>query len=215
LRLAEDGELLIKSPTLFAGYYKDPETTAAVLQDSWLATGDIAEFDAEGYIYITGRKKEVLVSSNGKKIYPARIESLFHLEPLVNQVFLLGDRMPYVAALFTLNMAAVEAVKGMDDYLGRPMPEIVKAPPVVAELKGLVARVNGQLAPFERIRKYHVLERDFTIADGELTPTMKVRRTKVLENHRQTISTLYLGREREEVGEAGPTLSRASAAPRL
>src|SRR5205085_8813963 len=112
MKLAEDGELLIKSPFLFAGYYKDPEATASVLRNGWLHTGDIAEIDADGYVYITGRKKELIVSSNGKKIYPARIESLFKVEPLVNQVLLVGDRQPYVTALLTINAGAVESLGG-------------------------------------------------------------------------------------------------------
>lgn len=197
LRVSEDGELLIKSPTLFSGYYKEPEATAAVLQDGWLATGDIAEIDADGYVYITGRKKEVLVSSNGKKIYPARIENLFKVEPLINQVLLLGDGMPHVAALFTLNPAAAESLKGMEGASKRPLEEIVKAEPVRGEVGALVARVNQQLADFEKIRRFHILDRDFTIADGELTPTMKVRRTRVLENHREIIAGLFPGRGAE------------------
>jgi long-chain acyl-CoA synthetase len=179
LRLAEDGELLINSPTLFAGYYKDPEATAAVLRDGWLYTGDIAEIDAEGYVYITGRKKELIVSSNGKKIYPARIEMLFKTEPIINQVVLIGDRLPYVTALVTVNAA--------DGAL-----------PVVAEVGKAVARVNRQLAPFEQIRKFRVLERDFSIEQGELTPTMKVRRNRVLENHRHLVSELYMGKEESQ-----------------
>ncbi|HUA18915.1 MAG TPA: long-chain fatty acid--CoA ligase [Bryobacteraceae bacterium] len=178
LRLAEDGELLIKSPTLFSGYYKDPEATAAVLRDGWLYTGDIAEFDGDGYVYITGRKKELIVSSNGKKIYPARIEMLFKTEPIINQVVLIGDRLPYVTALVTVN--ATEP--------GRATAEVGKA----------VARVNRQLAPFEQIRKFRVLERDFSIEAGELTPTMKVRRNRVLENHRQVVSELYMGKEESQ-----------------
>jgi long-chain acyl-CoA synthetase len=94
---------MLRSPCLFIGYYKDPEATAAVLRDGWLATGDIAERDADGYYYITGRKKELIVSSNGKKIYPSRIESMFKREPLINQVLLVGDRLPYVTAIFTVN----------------------------------------------------------------------------------------------------------------
>ncbi len=195
MRLGEDGELLIKSPTLFSGYYKDPRTTAEVLEGGWLHTGDIAEFDAEGYIYITGRKKELLVSSNGKKIFPSRIETLFKMEPLVNQVLLIGDKMPYVAALFTVNAAAAESLKGMEEYRSRPVSEVVAAPPVSAEMKKAVARVNRQLAPFEQVRRYHLLDRDFSIEAGELTPTMKVRRTRVLENHRKIISALFLGRD--------------------
>ncbi len=197
LKLADDGELMIKSPTLFSGYYKDPEATAGVLRDGWLATGDIAEIDAEGYVYITGRKKEVLVSSNGKKIYPARIENLFKVEPLINQVLLLGDGMPYVAALFTLNLAAVESLKGMNGASQWPMEKVVQAEPVRKEVRRLVDRVNSQLADFERIRRFHILERDFTIADGELTPTMKIRRARVVENHREIIASLFRGRAGE------------------
>lgn len=179
LRLAEDGELLIKSPTLFAGYYNDPEATAAVLRNGWLYTGDIAEFDAEGYVYITGRKKELIVSSNGKKIYPARIEMLFKTEPIINQVVLIGDRLPYVTALLTVNAA---------DGVASPEAEVKKA----------VARVNRKLAPFEQIRRFRILERDFSIESGELTPTMKVRRNRVLENHRDVVSELYLGKEESQ-----------------
>lgn len=193
-KLADDGELLIKSPTLFDGYYKDPDATALVLKDGWLATGDIAEIRPNGFVYITGRKKEVLVSSNGKKIYPSRIENLFKIEPLISQVLVLGDRMPYVAAIFTLNPPAVESIKGMEGFRQMRMAELVKARPVQAEMKKLVARVNQNLAPFEQIRRFHILDRDFSIQDGELTPTMKVRRTRVIENHKTTINTLYLGK---------------------
>ncbi|MGB6944280.1 MAG: long-chain fatty acid--CoA ligase [Bryobacteraceae bacterium] len=179
LRLAEDGELLIKSPALFLGYYNDPEATKAVLRDGWLHTGDIAEIDPEGYVFITGRKKELIVSSNGKKIYPARIEMLFKTEPVINQVVLIGDRLPYVTALVTINAAEV-------------------ATSAEVEVKKAVARVNRKLAPFEQIRKFRILERDFSIESGELTPTMKVRRNRVLENHRDLVSELYMGKEESQ-----------------
>jgi long-chain acyl-CoA synthetase len=179
LRLAEDGELLIKSATLFSGYFSDPAATEAVLRDGWLYTGDIAEFDTDGYVYITGRKKELIVSSNGKKIYPARIELLFKTEPIINQVVLIGDRLPYVTALVTVN--AAEAAHSTE-----------------AEVKKAVARVNRRLAPFEQIRKFRILEREFSIERGELTPTMKVRRNRVLENHRELVSELYMGKEESQ-----------------
>ena len=179
LRLAEDNELLIMSPTLFSGYFGDPAATEAVLRDGWLYTGDIAEFDADGYVYITGRKKELIVSSNGKKIYPARIELLFKTEPIINQVVLIGDRLPYVTALVTVNAAAV-------------------ADSAEAEVKKAIARVNRRLAPFEQIRKFRILEREFSIERGELTPTMKVRRNRVLENHRELVSELYMGKEESQ-----------------
>jgi long-chain acyl-CoA synthetase len=179
LRLAEDGELLVRSPTLFSGYFGDPAATEAVLRDGWLYTGDIAEFDSDGYVYITGRKKELIVSSNGKKIYPARIELLFKTEPIINQVVLVGDRLPYVTALVTVN--AAEVVDSTE-----------------AEVKKAVARVNRRLAPFEQIRKFRILEREFSIERGELTPTMKVRRNRVLENHRELVSELYMGKEESQ-----------------
>ncbi len=103
VRIEEDGELLLRSAVNFSGYYKDPAATAAVLHDGWLSTGDIATCDAEGYYYITGRKKELIVASNGKKIYPARIEGLFKKEPLINHVLLIGDRLPYVTAIITVS----------------------------------------------------------------------------------------------------------------
>lgn len=181
--LSEEGELLLKTPCVFSGYYKDPQSTGAVLKDGWLYTGDIAEFDSDGYIFITGRKKELIVSSNGKKIYPARIEGLFKSEPLINQMVLIGDKLPYVTALFTINIAATEGFKNNEE--------------ITAQVQQTVARVNKQLASFEQIRKFRILERDFTINDGELTPTMKIRRSRVLENNREIISELYLGKEIE------------------
>jgi len=196
LRIAPDGELLIKSPTLFAGYYKDPEATREVLRDGWLATGDLAEIDSDGYVYITGRKKEVLVASNGKKIYPARVETLFKTEPLINQVVLAGDGMPYVVALITINQQAALALPGMDAYRDRPLEEVVRAPAVEQEVRRIVERVNRQLASFEQIRRYAILPREFTVANGELTPTMKVRRAQVIENCKSIIDELYLGRTR-------------------
>jgi len=193
LRLAGDGELLIKSATLFSGYYKDPASTASVLRDGWLYTGDIAEIDSEGYVYITGRKKELIVSSNGKKIYPARIEALFKTEPIVNNVVLIGDRLPFVTALVTLNIAHAESLKDVGKN-----SKLAEAPPVLDEIRKAVARVNKQLAPFEQIRKFRVLEKDFSIESGELTPTMKVRRNRVLENHRELVSELYMGKEESQ-----------------
>ena len=172
-RLEPDGELMLRSPCLFSGYFQDPQATAAVLRDGWLATGDIAEVDGEGYYYITGRKKELIVASNGKKIYPARIEALLKREPLISHVLLIGDRLPYVTALLT--------VQGSPQGARLTVERAVKA-------------VNRELPPFEQIRKFKILDREFSIEQGELTPTMKLRRNRVLENHRALVSEMYAGR---------------------
>ncbi len=195
-RLAEDNELEVRTPCIFKGYYRDEAATRSVMtEDGWFSTGDIAEVDSEGYWYITGRKKELIVSSNGKKIYPTRIENLFKMEPLVNQVLLIGDKKPYVTALLTLNMGQVRALEGIEDMGERSTSEIARPEPVSRAVAETVSRVNRQLADFERIRRFKVLDRDFSIEQGELTATMKIRRGRVLENHRALISELYPGRE--------------------
>jgi long-chain acyl-CoA synthetase len=195
VKISEEGELLIKGDLIFAGYLNEEEATAKVLQDGWLHTGDLGEIDRDGFVYITGRKKEVIVSSNGKKIYPARLELLFKKEPIINQVVLIGDKLPFVAALITLNMAAVELLDGIEPYRGRATAEIIEAPPVVKAVKDAVSRVNKDLAPFEQIRKFQILEREFSIDYGEVTPTMKIRRSKVLENYRGVVNHMYAGKE--------------------
>jgi long-chain acyl-CoA synthetase len=175
-RIEEDGELMIRGPVVFDGYYKDRAATSAVLRDGWLATGDIAECDAEGFYYITGRKKELIVSSNGKKIYPARIEGLFKREPLISHVLLIGDKLPFVTALITVNGDPKEAE---------------------AVVQATVKKINRELPSFEQIRKFKILDRDFSIEQGELTPTMKLRKSRVIENHRALVNELYAGREFE------------------
>lgn len=196
VRLSEEGELLLRGEMLFSGYYNDPAATAAVLRDGWLHTGDLAEIDEDGYVWITGRKKELIVSSNGKKVFPARIEGLFKLEPLINQVLLLGDRMPYVAAILTINPDAAASLRLVPP--GTSLAEASRAAAVREEVRRIVANVNRQLAQFEQIRKFRILDREFSIETGEITPTMKLRRGKVLANLRQIVNKLYMGREEFE-----------------
>ena len=191
LKFAEDGEMLVRSACLFAHYHKDPVATAQVLQDGWLCTGDIGHIDSDGYVFITSRKKELIVSSTGKKVFPARVENLFKVEPLISQVVLVGDRLPFLTALFTIHMPVAETLSGMDTHKGTGAEKIASAEPVAKEVQKIVTNVNKQLADFEKIRKFRILPRDFTIETGELTATMKVRKQKVLENFQAEIDSLY------------------------
>jgi long-chain acyl-CoA synthetase len=195
VKLSDEGELLVKGDIVFAGYYNDPEATGRVFQDGYLNTGDIAEIDANGFVYITGRKKEVIVSSNGKKIYPARLELLFKKEPLINQVVLVGDRLPFVSALVTIHAAHLETLPGAAELKGKATPDLIQSPLVLAAVKEVVGRINQELAPFEQIRKFQILEREFSVETGEMTATMKIRRGKILENYRTLVNSMYSGKE--------------------
>jgi long-chain acyl-CoA synthetase len=186
-KVGEEGELLIRGACLSSGYYKDEEATAELFRDGWLHTGDVGTIDEQGYIYITGRKKELIVASNGKKIFPARVETLFKFEPLINQVVLAGDRLPHLVALFTINVSIAETISGAKDA-GVPLHE---SKPVIAEVQAIVSRVNKQLAPFEQVKRFRLLHREFTIENGEVTATMKVRRQQVLENFKTELDSLY------------------------
>ena len=188
MKIADDGELLIFSPTNATGYFKDPVASAEVFRDGWLHTGDLASISEDGFVSIVGRKKEMIVSSNGKKIYPSRVEALFKTEPLISQMVLAGEQQPYVTALFTLNPTAAELIEGMK---GKSMAELAEAPAVFKEVKTAVERANKELAGYEAIKKFRILPQDFSIDGGELTPTMKVRTKKVLEKYKDVITTLY------------------------
>lgn len=192
-RVSEEGELLLRSPGLSKGYHNDPAATAELIQDGWLHTGDIGTIDSHGYIRITGRKKELIVSSNGKKIFPGRVETLFKFEPLISQLLLAGDKLPHLVALFTIQPSIAETIPGA----AAPFHE---SAPVIEEVDRIVKRINKQLAPFEQIKRFRILPRDFSIEYGEMTATMKVRRKQVMENFRAELEDLY---QRSASGRGG------------
>ncbi len=174
LRLGEDDELLIRGETVFQGYFKDPEATRAVLdEDGWLSSGDVAAIDADGFVTITDRKKDILITAGGKNVAPANLENLLKNSPYVSHVVVIGDRRPYVSALITLE----------DDAL--------RLPDIEERIQTLVDEVNGELSRFEQIKRFRILSRDFSAEQGEITPTLKLKRKVVQENFAAEIDELY------------------------
>jgi long-chain acyl-CoA synthetase len=180
VKLTEDGELLIRSETVFAGYYKDEEATRAVLDEGgWLRTGDIAQIDDDGFITITDRKKDILVTSGGKNVAPQNLENELKASRYISQALVVGDRRPYVAALVTLD--ADEVVKWRSDG-GRDVEALVQ---------GIVDEVNVQHSRFEQIKRFAILPRDFSAEEDEITPTLKLKRRVVQEHFAGEIEALY------------------------
>jgi long-chain acyl-CoA synthetase len=191
VRIAEDGEILVRGPNVMQGYHNRPEETAAVLRDGWFHTGDIGALDADGYLSITDRKKDLVVTSGGKKIAPQPIEAALKRSPLVGEAVLLGDRRRFVSALIVPDFAALE--RRLKE-LGRPPADhdaLVTREDVVALYAEIVDGLNRGLAQFETIKKFRLLPREFTIASGELTPTMKVKRKVVEQQWADAIEAIY------------------------
>jgi long-chain acyl-CoA synthetase len=191
LRIAEDGEVLARGPNVMSGYYNKPEATSEVLKDGWFHTGDIGTIDEHGYLRITDRKKDLLVTSGGKKIAPQPIEGVLKRSPIVAEAVLLGDRRRFAAVLIVPEFAALE--RRLKD-LGLPpasRADLVTRPDVLALYQEIVEALNGSLSQFERIKKFILLPAEFSIQSGELTPTLKVKRKVVEERYKGQIEALY------------------------
>ena len=191
LRIADDGEILARGPNIMRGYFNKPDATADVLRDGWFHTGDIGHIDADGYLTITDRKKDLLVTSGGKKIAPQPVEAVLKRSPLVSEAVLLGDRRKYAAVLIVPDFAALE--RRLKD-LGRPpgtREELVRRADVLALYQEIVDALNRELSQFERIKTIALLPTEFTVESGELTPTLKVKRKVVEQKWRDQIEALY------------------------
>jgi len=190
VRLGDDGEILVKGPNVFLGYYKDPDATAAAMDGAWLRSGDLGAFDADGFLSITGRKKEIIITSGGKNIAPKNIEADLKQHPLIAEAVLIGDRRPYLTALLVLDperLAALAKEHGAD-----PTELDANAAPFVRDaVQKIVDAVNERYARVETVKKFHVLPRPLTIEGGELTPTMKVKRPVVQKRYADAIEAMY------------------------
>ena len=190
LRIAEDGEVLVQGPNVFQGYYKNPDATAETLIDGWLHTGDIGEIDRDGFLKITGRKKDIIITAGGKNITPANLEAEIKQSRWVSQCVVLGDRRPYLIGLVTLDPE--EIVKYAAE---NGLPEDPQAMAGNAELKAEIERhvdeINKKFARVEQVKKIAVLPQDLSQEAGELTPTLKVKRNIVAEKYEKEIEALY------------------------
>jgi long-chain acyl-CoA synthetase len=188
---AEDGEILVRGPTVFAGYYKDEEATSAVLPgDGWLHTGDVGEIDEDGFLTITDRKRDIIVTAGGKNVSPQNIENSLKNIPWVSQALIVGDRRPNLVALITLDeeevgkWAAQRGLEGNTDDLSR-QDDVRKL------VEAAVGAVNEDLAHFEQVRRFEILPRDFSAEENELTPTLKLKRRIVEEHFSDVVERLY------------------------
>ncbi len=191
VRIAEDGEILVRGPNVFLGYLHDPEATAEAVVDGWLHTGDVGVMDEQGYVTITDRKKDILVTAGGKNVSPQNIENRLKTYPGVSQVVVVGDKRKFLSALVTLDREGLEEIWARQD---RKLPDDAALPDdqdVRALLQGYVDRVNEGLSQFERVKKFAVLPRDFTVEDGELTPSLKVKRRAIQQSHEALIDAFY------------------------
>jgi long-chain acyl-CoA synthetase len=198
VRIAEDGEILLKGGMIFDGYWKnDKDTAEALVGDGWFATGDIGELDDDGYLRITGRKKELIVTAAGKNVAPAVLEDAVRAHRLVSQAMVIGDQQPFIAAIVTLdveelakwaesNGAQALAPSNLTQELLDDDRETLRS-----EVSEAINAANAQVSRAESIREFRILVSDFSVERGELTPTLKMKRRVIMENHRVVIESIY------------------------
>jgi long-chain acyl-CoA synthetase len=192
VKIAEDDEILVKGPNVFQGYYKNEEATRETIVDGWLHTGDLGAIDPDGFIRITGRKKDIIITAGGKNITPANLENEIKQHPLVSQCVVVGDRRPYLVALVTLDPE--EAVTYAEEHgLSEDPGRLATNGDIRAAIEAHLAKVNEKFARVEQVKKIAVLPHDLSQENGELTPTMKVKRAVVADKHQSEIEKLYAG----------------------
>ena len=191
IRIADsDGEILVRGDNVFREYWNNPEATAETLIDGWLHTGDIGELDDDGYLKITGRKKDIIITAGGKNLAPANIENELKQSPFISQAVMHGDRRPYPVALITLDPEEI-LPWAAEQGLPQDLEQLADADQVVALVQAALDRANANYAQVEQIKRFAILKRDLSIEDGELTPTLKVKRTVVNDRYAEVLDALY------------------------
>jgi long-chain acyl-CoA synthetase len=205
VRIATDGEILARGPNIMLGYWEKPQATAEVIDgDGWLHTGDVGYIDADGYLFITDRKKDIIVTSGGKNVAPQPIEGRLGATPYIAQAVLIGDKFPYLTALVVPNFENLATAFAEKGVTGLSAADLARHPETEALVGAAVRQVNSELAVHERIRRFTLLARDFSVEEGEITPTLKVRRRVIAERYGSLIEQMYLKTQRAgdyELGE--------------
>ena len=189
VHIADDGEVLVRGPNVTTGYWNNPEATAELLEDGWMNSGDLGVLE-DGYLRIIGRKKDLIVTSSGKNIAPQDMETELQAVPFISQAVVVGDGRKYLTALLALDVGEVRAA--IDGHDGPAATEVLATHPLVhEEINRGVERLNANRAPAERIKAWRIPPRELTVADGELTPTLKVKRAVVLEHFAELVEEMY------------------------
>ena len=192
VKVAEDGELLMRGPGIMTGYHDNDQATAEALQDGWLHTGDIAEIDADGYVTITDRKKDLFKTSGGKYVAPSHIESLFKgVCPYASQLIVEGEHRNFVSALITLDPDSITDWAAKNGMAGDSYAQIVTSEKAREMVQGYVDELNAKLARHEQVKKFHILDHDLSVEEGDLTPSMKLKRKKVTEKYKDQLDEFY------------------------
>jgi long-chain acyl-CoA synthetase len=188
VKIADDGEILVRGPNVFLGYYKEPEATAESLKDGWLCTGDLGAIDKDGFLTITGRKKEIIITAGGKNIAPKNIEAALKQSPVIGDAIVIGDRRKFLSALITLDETAAQKLAPGATATG----QLATATEIRSAIQQQVDEVNQTLARVEQIKKFTILPRAFGITTGELTPTMKLKRKVISQLYQSEIEAMYV-----------------------
>ncbi|MDT9693353.1 AMP-dependent synthetase/ligase [Streptomyces sp. P9(2023)] len=191
VHIAEDGEVWLHGGQVFSGYLNDPRATAAVLNDGWLATGDLGALDEDGYLTITGRKKEILVTTSGKSVSPAGLEERVRAHPLISQCIVVGNDRPYIAALVTMDQEAVEHWLAMQGRPPLPPSQLVRDPGLETEIRRAVVAANTLVSQAESIRTFRILAHPFSEEHGLLTPSLKLKRKAIEQAYASEVAALY------------------------
>ncbi|MBN2232582.1 MAG: long-chain fatty acid--CoA ligase [Deltaproteobacteria bacterium] len=193
LRIAEDGEILARGPNIAQGYFRNPEATAEAFVNGWFHTGDVGKIDAEGYLSITDRKKDLIVTAGGKNIAPQHLENLLKMDKYISEVMLYGDRKKFISALVVPDYERIEEYALTHDVLYTDVTGLIGDPEIVRQIERRIAKVQDEhdIPPYERVKKFVLMAQDFSMEAGEVTPTLKLRRKIVTSKFQQQLDALY------------------------